>query len=111
MVGGIMDNIDKIEIRISGISNNMQLFIVPSTMKLYVKGKIKDIDKEWLEKLLSIICKWDYEYVDDSVIDAETFKVRIYTSSGVDEYFGCGKYPNNYPLFINLVKGVYGENK
>jgi len=106
-----MNNIDKIEIRISGIGNNMQLFIVPSTMKLYVKGIIKDINKEWLEKLLNIICKWDYEYIDDSVIDAETFNVRVYTNDGVDEYYGSGKYPNNYSVFINLVKDVYGENK
>ena len=106
-----MDSIDKIEIRISGIANNMQLFIVPSTMKLYVKGNVIDIDKEWLEKLLSIICKWDYEYIDDSAIDAESFKVRVYTGSGVDEYFGSGKYPNNYEAFISLVKGVYGDNK
>ena len=80
-----MDNIDKIDIRISGPKNNMELFIVPSTMKLYVKGKKRDLDSESLELILDIIRKWDYEYVDDQIEDAETFKIRIYTGNGVDE--------------------------
>ena len=103
-----MDNIDKIDIRISGPKNHMELFIVPSTMKLYVKGKIKDLDSESLELILNIIRKWDYEYVDDDVEDAETFKVRIYTGKGVDEYFGSGKYPKNYDEFINILKILCG---
>ena len=103
-----MGNIDKIDIRISG-KNKMELVIIPSTMKVYVKGRIKDIDSDTLETLLNIIHKWDYEYVDPEADDAETFKVRIYNGAGVDEYFGSGKYPKNYNLFINLIKGICQE--
>ena len=101
-----MGNIDKIEIRISGSDNHMELVIIPSMMMVFVKRNVKTIDSESLNKLLDIIRKWDYEYVDDTVEDAETFKVRIYNGSGVDEYFGSGKYPKNYSSFIELLKDI-----
>ena len=102
-----MDYIDKIEIKITNLNNKIELFIIPSTLKVYVKDKAKSIDKEQIDRLLRIICRWDYEYINNSIIDAQTFKIRVYSKNGVDEYFGCGKYPKNYHEFIELVRGIY----
>lgn len=105
-----MDYIDKIEIKITNLSQNMELIVIPSTLQVYTKNNTKTITKEWLDDLLNIICKWDYKYIDNSIIDAETYTIKVYTEGTVDEYFGKGKYPRNYIDFINLVRDVYGEN-
>lgn len=103
-----MDYIDKIEIKINDFVNKMELFIVPNTLRVYVKENVKSINKDELDRLLRIICKWNHQYIDKRIIDAQMFRIRIYTNNGVDEYFGSGVYPDNYSEFLELVRGIYG---
>ena len=103
-----MNGIEKIDIRINSLTSNMDLTIIPDALKVYAKGKEKSIDAKVIGELLDIICKWDFEYIDDSAIDAEQFRVKVYTAKGVDDYFGNGKYPNNYDAFKKLVNDIYG---
>lgn len=103
-----MNGIEKIDIRISSLNENISLSIIPSTLKVYVKDQVKNIDAEVIGKLLDIICKWDFEYIDDNAIDKEQFRVKVYTNKGVDDYFGDGKYPNTYEAFKKLVMDIYG---
>ena len=102
-----MDYIDQIEIKINSLNNKIVLFIVPSDLKVYVHDKVKTIKKVEIKKLLDIICKWDYEYINNSVIDGQSFMVSVYSSEGVDNYFGSGKYPSNYNEFLEFVRSFY----
>lgn len=103
-----MNDIEKIEIRINNLIHPMELCIVPSTLKCYVKDTCKDMKKEDLEHLLDIICLWDYEYILSNDIDAETYEIKIYISTGVDTYIGRGANPEGYQEFIRLVGEYYG---
>ena len=104
-----MDSINQITILIEDLKNSMELKIVPSTLKVYRKKQEKEISKEMIEDLLNIICKWERESIDQGMIDAQTYLVKVYTTDGkIDQYFGKGKYPNNYSEFLELVRDIYG---
>ena len=103
-----MNGIEKIDIRINSLTSNKDLTIIPSTLKVYVNGKEKSITAEKIGELLDIVRKWDFEYIDDNITDAETFRVKVYNTQGVDEYFGSGKYPDTYEAFKDWVTSIYG---
>ena len=102
-----MNSINNIEIRIREYTS-MDINIIPSTLKVYVKGEEKDIDQDTIDNLLTIICKWEHEYIDDTILDAPTCRVRIFTDRGVDDYFMMGKFPTTYREFYEIVRGIYG---
>lgn len=104
-----MEDIKKIEIRIISLTRNIELIIIPETLKIYVEDKINDISLHEIEQLLKIMCLWNNEYIDDKIIDSEKFIIKIYTDHGVDEYYGNGKYPANYQAFIEEVEKLYGN--
>ena len=85
----------------------MDINIIPSILKVYVKDQEKDIDIKTIEKLLNIICKWNHNYFNDKIIDAPTCQVKIFTNTGVDEYFMRGKFPETYKEFRRIVGEIY----
>ncbi len=102
-----MKDIEKIEIKIYNMKNRMELYIVPSTLKVYKKDEEKDISLEQIEKLLSIICTWEHEYEDRTIVDGGGYQVLITTSTGVDEYTGVGAYPTSFRQFQDIVGDIY----
>lgn len=102
-----MYDINNIEIRISEYTN-IEFNIIPNKLKVDVRGFQKDIDIKTIERLLDIICEWEYEYINDNIIDAATCKVKIFTNNGVKQYFMKGKFPNTYKEFYEIVRGIYG---
>ncbi len=104
-----MNSVNQIEIRITypiNTNKNIELFVVPNTLKVYIHGQEKEIEAGMIDRLMDIICKWDYEYIDDSVLDATTFSVKVYTNSGMDRYFGSGKYPDNFDTFLEWIRDL-----
>ena len=102
-----MKDIDKILITVSSLNKHMELSIEPNTLKCYVNGNTKDIKEDVIDRLLNIICLWDYEYVNNSIIDPESYEIRIYTSEGVDKYIGKGMKPKYYQEFLEIVGELY----
>jgi hypothetical protein len=99
--------INNIEIRIKDYTN-MDINIVPSTLKVYVKDQEKNIDKDTIDRLLSIICMWEHEYFNDKILDAPTCRVKIFTDTGVEEFFMMGEFPKTYKEFYDIVSDIYG---
>ena len=103
-----MNDITKIEIRINSLVHPMEMSIVPSTLECYVKDECKKVRKEDLERLLDIICLWDYEYSSNNMIDGEQYEIKIFTSTGVDTYTGRGIKPRGYEEVLEIVGEYYG---
>ena len=102
-----MYNIIKIEIKINKLGENIDLTILPDTLKCIKKGKIETINKNYIDKLLNIICLWKKEY-KDNIIDGEKYEIKIYTSKGIDIYKGINNNQIGYNEFIKLVGELYG---
>ena len=103
-----MYNIDKIEIIINNINDTINVLVMPDNHKAYKDNKEIDIDDTFINRLLNNICLWDKSYVDNSIIDANSYTVKVYTKEGVDTYTGKGKYPDNYPEFLELLGDLDG---
>lgn len=102
-----MDDIKNIEIRINEYGISYDLNIIPSELKVLIKNKEKEIDINTIEKILDIICKWDYNYINDTIIDAPTCKIVVNTTEKTDEYFLKGRYPNTYNALRKIVSDIY----
>ena len=103
-----MYNVNKIEINIDNTFNTINVLIMPDTLKAYKNNKENNIDEEYIKRLLRIISLWDHKYIDNSVIDGSSFEVKVYTTSGVDRFYGKNKYPNNYQELLDMLGDLDG---
>ncbi len=102
-----MNDINRIDIRIINNNKPMELSIIPNSLIYCVNENIKKIDKEYITKILNIICLWKNEY-NDNLIDGEKYEIKIYTSKGIDIYKGVRSDQIGYDEFIKLVGELYG---
>lgn len=94
-----MNNVEGIVIEINNIEGS-NIFEIDAN-ELVVNNS-KRIDKEIIDKLLSIMCLWKNEYGEKG-IDYEEFIVKIYSENSIEQYHGKGVYPDNYEEFIKIV--------
>lgn len=71
--------------------------------KVNINGKNKDITLEKIEQLLGIIYLWKNEYIDNSKIDGESFKIEVMDNETVTTFKGKNKFPKNYNAFKKWV--------
>lgn len=89
--------------------NNMyeRLKIVVCEDKLFVNGKQKQVDCEnFLRRLFCIITPWEKKLVNLSVLDGESYSVKITEGDNATEYLGRNKFPKNYREFKELINEV-----
>ena len=102
-----MNDIERIDINVMRIGRPIFLTINPKEFKAYGSNGEKDISIDTIERLLSIVCLWDDEYLNNK-IDAPEYRVQITTIKETVEYKGIGNYPDNYKEFLNLVGKING---
>ena len=71
--------------------------------KVNINGISKDITLEKIEKFLDIIYLWKNEYIDNSKIDGESFKIEVTDDETTTMFKGKNKFPKNYNAFKNWV--------
>lgn len=103
-----MNDINSIEIIIEENGVTYDLNIIPRDLKVYISNLEKKIEISMIEKILDIICKWDYEYVDDSKIDVPVCTIKVNTKEGTDKYLLKGVFPNGYRELRDMVAEIYG---
>lgn len=102
-----MKDIEKIEIKIINLVQPMELYIIPSELKVFYKNKSKDINFNVIENILNIVCLWDYKYLNNNIIDGNRYEINIYTTKGVDRYIGINSYPKGYDKLVKMVGELY----
>lgn len=100
---------NSIEIYISHIGNNINIYIDTKNYKIRINNKEKNISEEKISELLRIIRTWNNLYEENNKeIDKETFLININTQEGTDSIKGNGGYPENYTAFKEWL-GEYDE--
>lgn len=97
-----------IEIEIINMGSILEMVIDVSNGSIKVNDEFKKIDVSLIEELIRIIRTWDNEYNNDSLIDSESFMIKISDNNKVDIIKGKGKYPKNYNTFKRLLGDIYG---
>ena len=103
--------VDKIEIILNnGAIQEDDILILPDKNICYFKNKKYGINQEIIEKILSILCTWKYEYGNNSnIIDCQEFRITVYSNQEKTEYHGKGYYPNNYFEFLDILGGIQDD--
>lgn len=102
MQGDKMVNL--IEILITrGIITRYSLLIVPKENICYLNEKKHYLEKDKINKILSIISLWKNEYGIKEAIDQEEFTITITTNNKTETIHGKGIYPNNYNQLLEII--------
>lgn len=96
-------------------NNNGNILTINSQNEVFYNGNKITIDNEKLTdslmNIIYIICNWNSEYIDTSVIDGNDWKIAIEYVDGVNrEYRGHGMYPDNFDGVNTLIKEIVGDN-
>ena len=95
---------NNIEISISNIGNNINIFIDIPNNKIIINNQKKEITKEKIYDLLRIIRDWNNLYPkNNNELDSEKFIITITTTNNIDIIKGEGTYPENYIEFKNWI--------
>lgn len=97
-------NIDKITI----LTNDSYMEILPKTHEVYTDDKVLSIDDETIKELIRTIRGWNHEYYDSSYLDGPMFEVKVYSEGRVDTFKGMRSLPENYSYFSELVRRIHG---
>lgn len=95
-----------IEIIIGGLDGEKKILIECNKKRIIVNEKIDFISQEKIDELIRIIRTWKNQYVG-SLIDGDSFFIRINMESGSEVIEGRGKYPDNYLNFKEWVSDFY----
>lgn len=96
----------KIKIELSSLREITKILINTDVSVVSYNGKVVDMDISNLtKKLYRIISYWEREYIDN-VFDAESFVIKITDEEKTVNYMGCGRYPDNYAEFLQLIKEI-----
>lgn len=75
--------------------------------QLLVNGKKKDVDTEnFLRRLFGIVASWEKSMVNLSILDGESYSVKIDDGENKVQYIGKNKFPSNYGKFVSLINEV-----
>ncbi len=77
--------------------------------KRWITNTKKVIEDEQIKRLQDIMLNWKKEYGKSNVIDAEEFQIRIISSNWIEEYHGCGNYPDNYQELKEIIGELDGR--
>lgn len=94
---------NSIEISISNINKNTDIFINTKNNTIMINNISNPIDKETINNLIRIIRNWENNYDSKKSIDQETFTIKLNTDEGISVINGSGTYPENYNLFKDWI--------
>lgn len=97
----------KVKIIISSAFEKQTIEIDTKTNTCLLNGYKKAINTyDFTDKLCSIVLGWHSEYINENILDGESFFVEIEDENMTKKYVGKNSYPYNYNEFLKLVKGV-----
>lgn len=94
-----------VEVKVMSRERNTLIEVVGE--QLLVNGKKKDVDTEsFLRRLFCIVASWEQSMVNLSVLDGESYSVKIDDGQNKVQYVGKNKFPSNYSKFVSLINEV-----
>lgn len=78
-----------------------------------IDQKIKNVNQDQLMRLESAIekagvQKWMPEYIDNTVLDGESWSILINGASGIFESSGSNKYPKGFDTLLDCLRDLFG---
>lgn len=97
----------KIKIIIKSAFERQEIEIDTKTNTCLLNGSKKVINTyDFADKLCLLVLGWNSEYVNENIIDGESFLVEIEDENTTKKYVGKNAYPYNYNKFLKLVMEV-----
>lgn len=96
--------------------NNSSLIIDVENYSIFYNGTNKKISEDtlfnYLKRFFSIINSWEEEYIDNSIIDGNVWRLIItYTDGSQKQYRGKAKCPINFDSLEEInYKLIIGDN-
>ena len=81
--------------------------ILPTKKIVYLNNHKYEVDDDYMNKILDVICLWKEEYGYDNKIDTEEFNITIITSNSKNTIHGKGYYPSNYKMLKDMLEEIY----
>ena len=89
-------------IKVNNLTLSIELNIDTVKNECICNGKAKNVDTiSFLHKLQSIIASWKYSYVNNSVVDGETYSITMTKGDKSRKYIGINSFP--YSEFKSLI--------
>lgn len=102
----IGDSVKSIEILITNLENEINLIIDVEKKRVILKDRMMIITSDKIDELLRIIRAWKNEY-NGTIIDGESFLIKINVENKVEIIKGQGEYPNNYQTLKDWISEFY----
>ena len=94
-------------IKVQSLTKTTELSIDTELGTCICNGVSKSIDTmSFLTKLQTIIAPWQYEMVNDGVIDGESYTIELRLPKKLRRYIGRNRFPLNYGDFKSLLSEV-----
>ena len=97
----------KAKIKVFGLNKVVDI-VLDTTAGIFTNlgKKVNKNVCEFMDKLLDIVVFWDEDMTVQNIIDAESYLVEIENENKKIVFKGCGRYPENYEMFIKLIGNI-----
>lgn len=98
----------KIFIKTIGLSGSFQIEANDREQYVLLNGKKIDCNAiEFVGELSAIMCSWENEYINNSIIDGTEYKIKIINDYKEEKIITIkNAYPHNFEKFSKLIQGV-----
>ena len=98
---------NSINILIENITITTDIYIDVLNQTITLNNEEKIITQTQIDDLIRIIRTWKNEYTNPTIIDSESFLIKINTDEDTEIIKGRGSYPDNYNLLKEWIRGFY----
>ena len=97
----------KIDIKITSIAENILLQIDDEKNIVLYNNERKNIDaKKLSSQICLLVVSWKHTYINNSIIDGESFEITIHETDKDVVYSGRNSFPYDYEELKNLLLEV-----
>ena len=95
----------KIEVTVTSLIHNTYLQIDCDNNKALLNGKPIKLDIPFfVERLKSIVSKWEKQMINPLILDGISYSVTFEKNGVKTKYSGMNQFPRNYGDFTKLLK-------
>ena len=98
----------KIFIKILGLVEMTTIELDDENNYCKLDYKIVELDSVsgTMREILKVVSLWDYNYINNDIIDATEYSVKVVKENKITVFRIQGKYPDNFANFLSIISKI-----